>query len=75
MPPKRPEYPTDRIERELRKRIEDGEWASGTQIPNVGELADQHSASRTTISKAVQRLVDAGLLVVLPNYGTFVATR
>jgi DNA-binding GntR family transcriptional regulator len=73
--PKQPEYPTDRVARELRARVESGEWAPGAQIPSVGDLADHHSASRTTISKAVQRLVDAGVLVVLPNYGTFVAER
>jgi GntR family transcriptional regulator len=70
---KRPEYPTDRVTRELRARVESGEWPPGSQIPSVGDLADQHSASRTTISKAVQRLVDDGVLVVLPNYGTFVS--
>jgi GntR family transcriptional regulator len=73
VPAKRPEYPTDRVERELRERVESGEWAAGAQIPSVGDLAEQHHASRTTISKAVRRLVDDGVLVLLPNYGTFVA--
>jgi DNA-binding GntR family transcriptional regulator len=65
------EYPTDRVERELRERIAAGEWASGEQIPSVGTLAEQHRTSRATVTRAVQRLVDAGLLTVLPNYGTF----
>ena len=68
-----PEYPTDRVERELRQRIAAGEWSPGQRIPAVGTLAEQHGTSRATVSKAVQRLVDAGLLVVLPNYGTFVS--
>lgn len=67
-----PEYPTDRVERELRQRIAAGEWQPGERIPAVGTLASQHRTSRATVSRAVQRLVDDGLLVVLPNYGTFV---
>lgn len=75
VPAKRPEYPTDRVERELRRRVESGEWPPDSQIPSVGDLAEQHSSSRTTVTKAVQRLVKDGVLVVLPNYGTFVAQR
>ena len=66
-----PEYPTDRVERELRQRVEAGEWPPGGRIPPYGDLAAQHRTSRATVGKAVQRLVDAGLLVILPNYGTF----
>lgn len=66
-----PEYPTDRVERELRARLSAGEWQPGERIPSVGTLAEEHETSRATVSKAVQRLVDQGLLVVLPNYGTF----
>lgn len=70
-----PEYPTDRVERELRERLASGEWTPGERIPSVGTLADQLHSSRVTVSKAVRRLVDDGLLVVLPNYGTFVAEQ
>lgn len=65
------EYPTDRVERELRQLI--ATMRPGDRLPSVGDLAAEHHTSRATVSKAVQRLVDAGLLVVLPNYGTFVA--
>lgn len=67
-----PEYPTDRVARELRARVESGEWPKGARIPPFATLAEEHETSKATVSKAVQRLVDAGLLVVLPNYGTFV---
>lgn len=66
-----PEYPTDRVERELRQRIEADEWPLGGRIPPFGALAEQHHTSRATVGKAIQRLVDAGLLVILPHYGTF----
>jgi hypothetical protein len=54
-------------------RLDAGEWRPGARIPSVGDLATQHSTSRATVSKAVQRLADDGLLVILPNYGTFVS--
>lgn len=68
-----PEYPTDRVARELRARVESGEWAKGSRIPPFATLAAEHNTSKATVGKAVQRLVDAGVLQVLPNYGTFVA--
>jgi DNA-binding GntR family transcriptional regulator len=66
-----PEYPTDRVHRELRQRIEAGEWSPGDRMPAVGALAEQHGTSRNTVSKAIRRLVADGILIVLPNYGTF----
>lgn len=67
------ELPTDRVERELRARVESGEWPKGKRIPPYATLATEHDTSKATVGKAVQRLTGAGLLVVLPNYGTFVA--
>lgn len=59
------------MHRELRQRIESGEWSPGDRIPAVGALAEQHGTSRATVSKAVRRLVEDGILIVLPNFGTF----
>lgn len=67
------ELPTDRVARELRARVEAGEWPKGGRIPPFAVLAVEHGTSKATVGKAVQRLADAGLLAVLPNYGTFVA--
>lgn len=67
------EYPTDRVERELRARVQSGEWPRGARIPPYATLALEHGTSKATVGKAVQRLVDAGVLEVLPNYGTFVS--
>lgn len=69
------ELPTDRVARELRARVEAGEWPPGGRIPPFGTLASEHGTSKATVGKVVQRLVDDGLLVVLPNYGTFVAEQ
>jgi GntR family transcriptional regulator len=66
-----PQLPTDRVEAELRARIEAGEWAPGEQLPSVAKLATEHKTSRATMNRAIRRLADAGLLTVVPNWGTF----
>lgn len=65
------ELPRDRVARELRARVEANEWAPGERLPAYDALAASLGTSKATLSHAVQRLVDEGLLVVLPNYGTF----
>ena len=66
-----PQLPTDRVEAELRARIESGEWSPGEQLPSVAKLAAQHNTSRATMNRALRRLADAGLLVIVPSWGTF----
>ena len=66
-----PEYPTDRVERHLRQIVD--ALQPGERLPSYGQLAEQLGTTRATVSRAVQRLSKAGLVVVLPNYGTFKA--
>lgn len=66
-----PQLPTDRVEAELRARIERGEWQPGERLPSVPNLAEQHKTSRATMNKVIRRLADAGLLTIVPNWGTF----
>jgi len=70
-----PQLPTDRVEAELRARIESGEWAPGERLPSVPALAEQHNTSRATMNRAVRRLADDGLLTIVPNWGTFRAEK
>jgi len=65
------QLPTDRVEAELRARIERGEWNPGQRLPSIAALAEQHKTSRATMNRAVRRLADAGLLTIVPNWGTF----
>lgn len=57
-----PQLPTDRVAAELRAWITAGEWAADEQLPSVATLAGQHNTSRATMSRAIQRLADEGLL-------------
>jgi GntR family transcriptional regulator len=63
------------IAEELRKQIEDGSLAPGSQLPTEGELHKKHNASRNTIRDAVKRLSSQGLIETKPGRGTFVTTR
>ena len=59
----------------MRRRIETGEWAAGSQIPTLDELAGMFGLARVTIRQALEILEIEGLLHRHQGRGTFVATR
>jgi DNA-binding GntR family transcriptional regulator len=73
VPPRQREIPSRRVEADLRRRIEAGEWAAGDPLPSVAALAIHYGVSRTTVSKAQARLAAAGLVEIVPQWGVFVA--
>jgi len=52
-----------------------GRLRPGEALPSIRELARQLRVNPATVSKAYQRLADAGVLVVRRGEGTFVAER
>jgi DNA-binding GntR family transcriptional regulator len=64
-----------RIAADLREKIADGELLPGEQVPSLDALAEAYHVSRTTAHRAVQVLVDEGLLESRPRWGMFVAQR
>jgi DNA-binding GntR family transcriptional regulator len=71
MPPREPELPSRHVEADLRRRCEAGEWAPGERLPSVAELAAHYRVARNTITKALRRMADDGLIEIVPNWGTF----
>ncbi|HEY6493425.1 MAG TPA: GntR family transcriptional regulator [Trebonia sp.] len=63
------------IAEDLRKQIEDGTLAPGSQLPTETELRDKYDSSRNTIRDAIKRLSSQGLIETKPGRGTFVTTR
>ena len=63
------------IAEDLRKQIDDGTLAPGSQLPTEKELRDRYEASRNTIRDAVKRLSGQGLIETKPGLGTFVTAR
>lgn len=59
----------------FRQRIEVGEWAIGTQIPTVKELAEQCGVATMTIRQALNILENEGLIERMRAKGTFVIER
>jgi GntR family transcriptional regulator len=63
------------IAEDLRKRIDEGVLAPGSQLPTEIELGAQYDASRNTIRDAIKRLIGLGLIETRPGQGTFVTMR
>lgn len=61
------------IEDGIRRLVATGALRAGGPVPSVRELARDLRVNPMTVSKAYQRLSDAGLLEVRRGEGTFVA--
>ena len=63
------------IAEDLRKQIDSGLLARGSQLPTELELRERYNASRNTIRDAIKRLTSQGLVETRPGQGTFVTTE
>lgn len=59
----------------LRSAIECGEFAQDAQIPTEAALGQKYDVSRITVRKAVDELIEEGLLTRCRGKGTFVTMR
>jgi DNA-binding LacI/PurR family transcriptional regulator len=62
-----------KLENDLRRMIQNGELAIDRAISSENELAESYGISRNSTRKALQILVDEGLLRKVHGKGTFVA--
>ena len=58
----------------FRKKLKDGIFSPGMRIVEQ-ELAEEFGVSRTPVREAIRSLVNEGLLVSIPNLGTFVKNQ
>lgn len=63
----------DELLADLLTKIKDGTYPPGSQLPSGRALADAYDVSQSTISRAVARLREQGVLVGRPGRGVFVA--
>ncbi|WP_367717564.1 GntR family transcriptional regulator [Nitratireductor sp. GISD-1A_MAKvit] len=61
------------IRDELSRRIAEGVWLPGSQIPGEEALAQEFGAARATVNRALQELARAGILERKRRAGTRVA--
>lgn len=69
----RPDLLYSQVENNLRQQIISGELGVGETIPTELELCERYSVSRITVRRAVQNLVDEGLIYRLRGKGSFVS--
>ncbi|MFH8797691.1 GntR family transcriptional regulator [Streptomyces sp. NPDC017941] len=60
---------------DLRQRIDGGEFPPGSKLPKNSELTTAYGVSKETVSKAIARLADAGLVITATRGGTIVRRR
>ncbi|MDI5937581.1 GntR family transcriptional regulator [Micromonospora sp. DH15] len=60
---------------DLVRRIDEGEWPRGAQLPPGHVLADEYDVSLSTINRAWATLRKRGVQVGRPRRGVFVAER
>jgi len=61
------------LKERLKHSIEQGDWQPGDQIPSENQLVNEFNVSRNTAKKAIEELVQDGLLYRKQGKGTFVA--
>jgi len=71
-----PEIPAyKRIEADLRRRIQAGEWPPGGRLPSQPELAAEYRVSLEPVRQALRRLEMAGLIVLRMGGRALVASQ
>ena len=61
------------LESDLRQKMFSGEYGIGTRIPTEMELCQKYGVSRITVRRAIQDLVEEGVLERLRGHGTYVS--
>lgn len=62
-----------RIAALLRTQIRTGELSPGNPAPTITSLVQEHGNTRATCGKALQALVNEGLLIRYPGLGYYIA--
>jgi GntR family transcriptional regulator len=63
------------VQRDLRQRIEAGEFGPASRIPSEAALSTHYGVSRVTVRRAIEALVVDGYLTSRKGSGTYVADR
>lgn len=64
-----------RVADEVEAEIRSGRLPQGARLPNERDMGAQYGVAPGTARRAVQELRDRGLVVTLPNKGTFVTAQ
>jgi DNA-binding GntR family transcriptional regulator len=70
--PRGHETPRAMVARDVRRRIQDGEWKPGEALPTSRTMAAEYGVALGTWHAAVKLLVDEGLLETNPGWSVTV---
>jgi GntR family transcriptional regulator len=62
-----------RLQQEIRRRIESGQWVPGSVIPAERKISQEYAVSLGTVRTAILNLVSEGLVYRIQGKGTIVA--
>lgn len=68
-----PEYVYRQLAAILRAQIESGQLPPRARVPSLRQLEAEYDVAPMTARRAIQVLVNEGLVVTYPGRGTFVA--
>ena len=60
---------------EIKESIQSGELKAGDRLMTEGEFSKAYDVSRITVRKAIEVLVEEGILIKKQGIGTFVAEK
>jgi GntR family transcriptional regulator len=69
------EFPYRQLAVILRQRITAGEYPPGRQLPSIMALMAEFELAAKTVQRAIAVLAGEGLVVTVPNRGTFVTNH
>lgn len=65
----------ERIARDVRRRLDDGEFGPDQLLPSEATLVAEYGVSRNTVRRAYRQLVEAGDVVIRQGAGAYRAPR
>jgi GntR family transcriptional regulator len=65
----------EQVADDLRRRIADGEFPPGAQLPSWADIGEEYQIGRSTVSKVMLLLRAAGLVSTLDGVGVFVVGK
>ena len=69
------EYEYMRVANELENEIKAGRLKPEARLPNERDLGAQYGVSHATARRAVKELRERGLVITLPNKGSFILPK
>ena len=64
-----------RLGETIRRRINEGVYPLGSQLPTELEMVNEFNVSRMTVSKGLTELIEAGIIKRIRGKGTFVCSQ